>query len=198
MHPFIPFVTEELWSLAKFDKFFKTPLISYTSKNSFVLSKNQIKNAKNINVVINFITEIRSIKVTLGISPGSFCNVFLNNTSKNFQILIKENLEIIKRMGRIKEIDFTSSSKISVINMIIADENVRIQFENTVNLNDQKEIQLKKQKEILNKISISENKLNNPGFVQNAPKNVVDNEKEMLSNYQIDLNKIINILRSFS
>ena len=198
LHPFIPFVTEELWSLAKFDKFFKTPLISYTSKNSFVLSKNQIKNAKNINVVINFITEIRSIKVTLGISPGSFCNVFLNNTSKNFQILIKENLEIIKRLGRIKEIDFTSSSKISVINMIIADENVRIQFENTVNLNDQKEIQLKKQKEILNKISISEKKLNNPGFVQNAPKNVVDNEKEMLSNYQIDLNKIINILRSFS
>ena len=198
LHPFIPFVTEELWSLAKFDKFFKTPLISYTSKNSFVLSKNQIKNAKNINVVINFITEIRSIKVTLGISPGSFCNVFLNNTSENFQILIKENLEIIKRLGRIKEIDFTSSSKISVINMIIADENVRIQFENTVNLNDQKEIQLKKQKEILNKISISEKKLNNPGFVQNAPKNVVDNEKEMLSNYQIDLNKIINILRSFS
>ena len=198
LHPFIPFVTEELWSLAKFDKFFKTPLISYTSKNSFVLSKNQIKNAKNINVVINFITEIRSIKVTLGISPGSFCNVFLNNTSKNFQILIKENLEIIKRLGRIKEIDFTSSSKISVINMIIADENVRIQFENTVNLNDQKEIQLKKQKEILNRISISEKKLNNPGFVQNAPKNVVDNEKEMLSNYQIDLNKIINILRSFS
>ena len=198
LHPFIPFVTEELWSLAKFDKFFKTPLISYTSKNSFVLSKNQIKNAKNINVVINFITEIRSIKVTLGISPGSFCNVFLNNTSKNFQILIKENLEIIKRLGRIKEIDFTSSSKISVINMIIADENVRIQFENTVNLNDQKEIQLKKQKEILNKISISEKKLNNPSFVQNAPKNVVDNEKEMLSNYQIDLNKIINILRSFS
>ena len=85
LHPFIPFVTEELWSLAKFDKFFKTPLISYTSKNSFVLSKNQIKNAKNINVVINFITEIRSIKVTLGISPGSFCNVFLNNTSKNLR-----------------------------------------------------------------------------------------------------------------
>jgi len=82
--------------------------------------------------------------------------------------------------------------------MIIADENVRIQFENTVNLNDQKEVQLKKQKDVLVKISVCEKKLANSGFVQNAPKNVVDNEKEMLSNYKIDLEKINNILRSFS
>jgi valyl-tRNA synthetase len=198
LHPFIPFVTEELWSLTKFDKFFKSPLISYTSKNSYQLTKDQIKKAKDINIIINFISEIRSIKVTLGISPASFCNVFINNTSKYFQKLSKDNIEIIKRLGRIKEIDFTSSNKKSVINMIIADENVRIQFENTVNLNDQKEVQLKKQKDVLVKISVCEKKLANSGFVQNAPKNVVDNEKEMLSNYKIDLEKINNILRSFS
>jgi len=198
LHPFIPFVTEELWSLTKFDKFFKSPLISYTSRNSYQLTKDQIKKAKDINIIINFISEIRSIKVTLGISPASFCNVFINNTSKYFQKLSKDNIEIIKRLGRIKEIDFTSSNKKSVINMIIADENVRIQFENTVNLNDQKEVQLKKQQDVLVKISVCEKKLANSGFVQNAPKNVVDNEKEMLSNYKIDLEKINNILRSFS
>ena len=42
-----------------------------------------------------------------------------------------------------------------------------------------------------------EQKLKNKGFVDNAPKNIVDNEREMLSNYKIDLEKINNILRSF-
>ena len=85
LHPFMPFVTEELWHLTKFDKFFKSPLISCASKNSLNLNKNQIKKAKDINYIINFVTEIRSLKVTLGISPASFCNLFLNESSKNFK-----------------------------------------------------------------------------------------------------------------
>ena len=197
LHPFMPFVTEELWQLTKFDKFFKSPLISYTSKNSFKLNKKQITKAKNINYIINFITEIRSLKVTLGISPASFCNLFLNESSKSFKTIINNNLEIVKRLGRIKEVDFLKDINESVIKIVMVDENLRIQFDSDVNLQDQKSIQIKKQQEIINKISISEKKLDNIGFVQNAPKNIVESEREMLSNYKIDLEKIYNILRSF-
>ena len=197
LHPFMPFVTEELWHLTKFDKFFKSPLISCTSKNSLNLNKNQIKKAKDINYIINFVTEIRSLKVTLGISPASFCNLFLNESSKNFKSIIKNNLEIIKRLGRIKEIDFAKDINESVIKTVMVDENIRIQFDSDINLQDQKSIQIKKQQEILNKILISEKKLDNIGFVQNAPKNIVESEREMLSNYKNDLEKINNILKSF-
>jgi valyl-tRNA synthetase len=197
LHPFMPFVTEELWHLTKFDKFFKSPLISCASKNSLNLNKNQIKKAKDINYIINFVTEIRSLKVTLGISPASFCNLFLNESSKNFKNIIKNNLEIIKRLGRIKEIDFAKDINESVIKTVMVDENIRIQFDSDINLQDQKSIQIKKQQEILNKILISEKKLDNIGFVQNAPKNIVESEREMLSNYKNDLEKINNILKSF-
>jgi valyl-tRNA synthetase len=197
LHPFMPFVTEELWHLTKFDKFFKSPLISCTSKNSLNLNKKQIKKAKDINYIINFVTEIRSLKVTLGISPASFCNLFLNESSKNFKNIIKNNLEIIKRLGRIKEIDFAKDINESVIKTVMVDENIRIQFDSDINLQDQKSIQIKKQQEILNKILISEKKLDNIGFVQNAPKNIVESEREMLSNYKNDLEKINNILKSF-
>jgi valyl-tRNA synthetase len=197
LHPFMPFVTEELWHLTKFDKFFKSPLISCKSKNSLNLNKNQIKKAKDINYIINFVTEIRSLKVTLGISPASFCNLFLNESSKNFKNIIKNNLEIIKRLGRIKEIDFVKDINESVIKTVMVDENIRIQFDSEINLQDQKSIQIKKQQEILNKILISEKKLDNIGFVQNAPKNIVESEREMLSNYKNDLEKINNILKSF-
>ncbi len=197
LHPFMPFVTEELWHLTKFDKFFKSPLISCANKNSLNLNKNQIKKAKDINYIINFVTEIRSLKVTLGISPASFCNLFLNESSKNFKNIIKNNLEIIKRLGRIKEIDFAKDINESVIKTVMVDENIRIQFDSDINLQDQKSIQIKKQQEILNKILISEKKLDNIGFVQNAPKNIVESEREMLSNYKNDLEKINNILKSF-
>ena len=79
----------------------------------------------------------------------------------------------------------------------MADENIKIQFDNNVDLQAQKILQEKKQQEILNKITICEKKLENQSFVKNAPKNIVDNEREMLSNYKIDLEKINIILRSF-
>jgi len=197
LHPFMPFVTEELWGLTKFNKFFNTPLISYTSKNSCKLTKLQINKAKDINAIIDFISEIRSLKVTLGISPASFASLFLNETSKNFQKLITNNINIVKRLGRIQDIDFVKNVNESIIKIVIVDENVKIKFESNVNLDDQKAVQIKKQQEIINKISISEKKLENVSFVENAPKNIVDNEREMLSNYKIDLEKINNILRSF-
>jgi len=133
----------------------------------------------------------------LGISPASFASLFLNETSKNFQKLITNNINIVKRLGRIQDIDFVKNVNESIIKIVIVDENVKIKFESNVNLDDQKAVQIKKQQEIINKISISEKKLENVSFVENAPKNIVDNEREMLSNYKIDLEKINNILRSF-
>ena len=197
LHPFMPFVTEELWGLTKFNKFFNTPLISYTSKNLCKLTKLQINKAKDINAIIDFISEIRSLKVTLGISPASFASLFLNEASKNFQKLITNNINIVKRLGRIQDIDLVKNVNESIIKIVIVDENIKIKFESNVNLDDQKAVQIKKQQEIINKISISEKKLENVSFVENAPKNIVDNEREMLSNYKIDLEKINNILRSF-
>jgi len=197
LHPFIPFVTEELWTLTSFNKFFKTPLISHVSKTNFKLSKSQILNSKNINLLIVFISELRSLKVALGISPGSFCSLYLNDSSSSFQKLIKQNLEIVKRLARVKEIDFSKNIISSIIKVLVNDENIKVKFDNDINLEDQKEIQIKKINNINKKISISQQKLKNKGFVENAPKNIVDNEREMLSNYKIDLEKINNILRSF-
>jgi len=197
LHPFIPFVTEELWSLTNFNKFFKTPLILYNSKISLNLSTLQKSQSKNINLLITLISEIRSLKVTIGISPGSFCNLFLNESSSSFKNLVDQNTDIIKRLARVNEIDFLNNVSSSIVKIVVNDENIKIQFDGDINLEDQKLLQIKKIKDIGDKISISIQKLKNKGFVENAPKNIVDNEREMLSSYKLDLEKINNILRSF-
>ena len=193
----MPFITEELWHLTKFNKYFQSALISYVSKSKYNLSSIQLKKAKNVSSVIEFITQLRSFKNSLGINPSSFCKIYLNDTSSKFKKIINDNLDIVKRLGRIEEIDSTQNISQSFIKTILADENIKIQFDNKVDLQAQKILQEKKQQEILNKITICEKKLENQSFVKNAPKNIVDNEREMLSNYKIDLEKINIILRSF-
>ena len=81
MHPFIPFITEEIWLKNKLDN----------SKKNFLMLANwpkgkskKDKNFKEVKKMINIISEIRSFKNELNISPGSFIDISvekINNKS---------------------------------------------------------------------------------------------------------------------
>ena len=96
MHPFIPFITEEIWLKNKLDN----------SKKSFLMLTNwpngkakQDKNFKEVKKMINMISEIRSFKNELNVSPGSFIDISIEKIkNKSF---FKENATILKKLGRI-------------------------------------------------------------------------------------------------
>ena len=71
LHAFIPFVTEELWALAKIRKTEKTDLINFNFTKDYKLKN--FKGVKDIDYIINFITDLRSIKAKLKYFTGQFC-----------------------------------------------------------------------------------------------------------------------------
>ena len=70
-------------------------------------------------------------------------------SSSKFKKIINDNLDIIKRLGRIEKIDSTQNISQSFIKTILADENIKIQFDNNVDLQAQKILQEKKQQETI-------------------------------------------------
>ena len=99
LHAFIPFVTEELWSLSNLKKIQKTDLVNFNFKKDVKLKKTN--GAKDIDFIINFITDLRSIKANLNILPGSFVDLGINELPKKFQKIINSNELIVKRLGLI-------------------------------------------------------------------------------------------------
>jgi valyl-tRNA synthetase len=76
LHPFIPFVTEEIWLKNKFDK----------SGNDFLMYANwptgkinKDSSTDQVENIISIISEIRSFKNELNVSPGSFIDMSINN-----------------------------------------------------------------------------------------------------------------------
>ena len=65
-----------------------------------------------------------------------------------------------------------------------------------VNLFDQRSKILGKTKDLESKISILMKKLENKSFLTNAPKNIVQKEKESLLQNNIELKKLNSILNS--
>ena len=103
LHPFIPFFTETVWIKNKYKTIFKENLISSSWPNYKNLSKFN-KNQADINDVIELISNIRSTKAELKITPKLFCDVSFSEKPGQLKKLINNNLNLIKQVGRVNSI----------------------------------------------------------------------------------------------
>ena len=193
LHAFIPFVTEELWNLANFKKIEKTDLVNFNFKKEFTLKNS--KNSKDIDFVINFITDLRSIKAKLNISPGNFVDVNINELSKNNQKIIHNNVLIVKKLGRINSFNL-EKVKTKIGKVVLANNKISISFGDDIDLEQQILMLDKKIKILENQIKNSENKLKNDSFVKKAPKNIVNQEKDLLENNKSEYKNLTEIANS--
>ncbi len=192
LHPFIPFVTEKIWLKNKFDNADKNFLM-YTNWPSGKANKNQSIN--DVSEIIKIISELRSFKNELNISPGAFISISINKITKKNRSLIKNNEIILKKLGRIDNFYETDQEKPSAT-LIISGDIFKIYFDENVDLNLIKEKLVRRQKQYRDEILKISQKLSNKGFIKRAPKNIVEQEKTNYSNLNNDIKKISLIIEN--
>tara|TARA_B110001450_G_scaffold207655_1_gene198119 strand:- start:191 stop:805 length:615 start_codon:yes stop_codon:yes gene_type:complete len=197
LHPFIPFFTESLWQKNKYNKFFNTSLI----QADWVKVKNNIKfnkNQKDIIKIIEIISNIRSTKAELNITPKLFCDIIFTEKSKNINKLINRNIELIKQVGRVDKLLVENKQINNTIDILVLKEKLALKFNEDIDMLSQKNRILEKIKKIDNKINNLSNKLKNKAYLKNAPKNIVKNDRDLLSDLMIEENKLTSIVSSIS
>ena len=190
LHPFIPFITEELWIKHNFRKIYGNYLINYT--NPDLKLKINKKTINNIIFLRNLILEIRSVKSRLSIIPGSKIDLGLKTLNRKDSKLISDNIIFLSKLARINKI--CENIDKNFISIIVDGRKISIKFEDSVDINKQKLIIDKKISNLMKIIEISKNKLNNVNFIQKAPKDIIDKEKELLKSNSLELNKLKEIV----
>jgi len=173
LHPFMPYVTEEIFS--------KLPI---REAESIMISKYPEYNKKevfttDIDNVLEFITMFRNKKAELG-NIGEY-RVIVNiedETSKN----------IIVNMLKIGDKIVTEGNGTEVK---LGDMEIVIVYDNTKNLEDEKEKLLKEKENLESSIARREKLLSNEGYVNKAPRAIVDKERECLEKEKDLLNNIL-------
>ncbi len=193
LHAFIPFVTEELWSLSGLKNLEKTDLVNFNFKKDLKLKKTD--GIKEIEFIINFISDLRSIKSNLNISPGSFVNLKIKDLPTKYQKIIIRNDLLVKKLGRIGSFDIEKQvSKTGTV--ILANNKISITFADDIDIEKQILILENKVKLIDNQIKSAENKLHNQNFIKKAPKEVVSKEKDLLESNKTEYKNLSEIILS--
>jgi len=195
MHPFTPFITEELWSFFK-DKNQPDLIVSMWPNGNYDFD-DDVDGA--MIVLQELITSIRAIRSRMNVAPSK--NVDLKiKCSKDQSDLISQNKKLFMALAKIDSYDYGSSMERppQSATAVVHGMELYIPLDGLVDL-DKEKMQLEKRKIKIEGLLIGiDKKLSNKQFINNAPENVVDGERKKGVNLRDELTKINSNLEILS
>ena len=172
LHPFMPYVTDEIYDKLPVKDNETIMLSSYPQYNE----KQIYKEFKEMENIIELIKNIRKIKLE-------------NNIGKDYYLVhnnkvIIENInifdKILKLENKIIEKNNFHMDNLTNISINFNNDIVNIYFDNSSNLEQEKENLIKEKERLENSILRREKLLSNENYVNKAPESIVNQERENL------------------
>ena len=193
LHPFMPFITEELWKWIADRKEEDSIMLSFIPEPDGSLI--DVEAETIMETVKELIGKIRIIRAENNIPPSRTLKLVLKTENED----LKKFTSVIKFLAKIEDITFDKNAdkpKLSASEMVNGIE-LFIPLEGIIDLGAEKE---KIEKEIARLEGINtgiNKKLSNAQFVSNAPEAVINKEKEKLNNNIESIAKLKNNLENF-
>jgi valyl-tRNA synthetase len=173
LHPFMPFITEELWAVTASTKRESLLVLSEWPSLEGI---GDAKAEAEIGWVIDLITAIRSVRAEMNINmPLPLVMVRIGD---HVWDRVQRWSVFIKRMARISEVTRAPVCKPGTIQLVVRGETVGLALSGFVDLAAERTRLAKEMAKADADIARVDQKLGNPNFVARAPEELVEEEKE--------------------
>ena len=185
LHPFMPFITEEIWSYLPHGEEQEGNPQNYLIKASwpeFSLNCMFPKSSEIMEQSMDAIRAIRNIRAEAEAAPSKKLRaVILASGNKLEDMKAGENH--IRNLANITEVTYIDSKEKAPeesMSAVIHGVEIYIPLEDLVDYNAEYERLAKEKKRLEGEVKRAEGKLSNQGFVSTAPEKVINEEKEKL------------------
>lgn len=180
LHPFMPFVTEEIYQSLPHDKE-SINVETWPEKVEFDAKENE---KEFVDLALSIIVKVREIKQEYNMKPSNPLAISIVDEQGSVIDLSDDYKRIIDRMCHV---NFETIEDEDILSRTLEKAVLRVRMGDLVDYNEEKE-KLEKEIERLQKeIKRASGMLNNPNFVSKAPQAKVDQEKAKLASYEDQL-----------
>jgi valyl-tRNA synthetase len=173
LHPFMPFITEELWEVTASSK--RDSLLTLSEWPSLE-GIGDAKAEAEIGWVVDLITAIRSVRAEMNVNVP--LPLVLIRVGDQVWDRAQRWSEFIKRMARISDLSRAPIPVQGTIQLVVRGETVGLPLQGHIDLDAERTRLAKEMAKADADIARVDAKLNNPNFVARAPEEVVEEEKE--------------------
>ncbi len=189
LHPYMPFVTEEIYSNLHEDA--KSIMISewpiYNEEWNFA------KEEAAVELIKEAVREIRAVRTSMNVPPSKKVSLYVV-ADEEIQAIFRANTNFFATLGNATEVfigDESIKTQEASVSAVISRAVIYIPLAQMVDIEKEKERLGKEEVRLLGEINRAKGMLANEKFVSKAPAAKIEEEKEKLIKYESMLEEII-------
>ncbi|HHV69812.1 MAG TPA: valine--tRNA ligase, partial [Ochrobactrum intermedium] len=179
LHPFMPFMTEELWTLTAGEGQKRDTVLALAAWPE--LSFEDEEAAADINWLVDLVTGIRSVRAEMNVPAGAIAPVVVLDANAASIDRFARHDAAIKRLARVESVSFEAQAPKGSAQMLLGEATICIPLGNLIDLKAEAARLAKEAGKIAAEMDRIEKKLSNEKFVANAREEVVEAERERLA-----------------
>jgi valyl-tRNA synthetase len=185
-HPFVPYVTETIWSHFADDLL----LVAQWPKTELITNK-----GSDFKLIQDLVVAIRNARSENKVEPSRKVKAVIYGHSQTS--IIKNNAELIKNLKTgIEEITIVEKGEIIEGAITITQGEIDICLLGAVDEAKEKQRLIKEKENLEKMIASLTSRLSNEEFTAKAPESIVEAEKAKLNSYSLELDKISKLIIS--
>ncbi|MFW5648263.1 MAG: valine--tRNA ligase [Candidatus Alkaliphilus sp. MAG34] len=183
LHPFMPFITEELWQ--------NMPTVqgSVIAAQWPEYKENEVHTAaeENMELIMDAIRNIRNIRAEMNVVPSRKAKLIILTMDKNIAKIMSENEGYFVSLANVSEIELAENKdKVpeDAVSAVVRGAELFLPLEELIDFEKEVERLEKEKSKLESEIKRVVGKLSNEGFVNKAPARLVDEEKQKKIKYE--------------
>ena len=198
LHPIMPHITERIWQLIPSDVYKEGQIsIMKTSFPQFDSALQDIEAKEKMEFVIDTIKAIRNIRQTLNIPASALVDAKFYTEDKK---LIESSLPYVYRLSRVKQAEIFDLASFEPqhksASAVVGTTKVILPLDGLIDIEKEIAKQTKKLDQLTKEKSQLEGRLKNEKFVSNAPAELVEQTKQRISEIDVQLKAIEELVSS--
>ncbi|SCB56929.1 valyl-tRNA synthetase [Rhizobium aethiopicum] len=178
LHPFMPFMTEELWAHTAGEGKERDRLVCHAEWPSPSYADDTA--ADEINWLIDLVSGIRSVRAEMNVPPSATAPLVVVKANNLTRERLFRHDAAIKRLARVEAISLADDAPKGAAQIVVAEATICLPLGNLIDLSAEKARLEKAIAKMEGEISRINGKLSNEKFVANANPEVVEAERERL------------------
>jgi valyl-tRNA synthetase len=177
LHPFMPFVTEELWAVTAEGGPKRDGLLVLAAWPALEGLDDEAAEAE-IGWVVDLVTAIRSVRAEMNVAPATLIPLVLVSAAPATRARADRWVEFLKRLARLSDITFADAAPSGSVQLVVRGEVAALPLKGVIDLAAERTRLTKELGKVDADIKRVDGKLGNADFLARAPEEVIEGERE--------------------
>ena len=185
IHPFMPFVSEEIYQALHGSK-----EVTITTSSWPKIDERFNEKESTMDLIQDIITNVRATKNEYNLAPSKPIDIIIRSFDDNNLSLLEENRKYLERFTFANTLEFINDNRQidKCKTIILTNLEVFIPLSGMINIEEEIKNLTNEINKLTGEIKRCEGMLNNPNFLNKAPESKINEERAKLENYKSKMN----------